>query len=73
MSIFEVWKTNRSKNLKVRYLGWSQIKYFIIESVDLNQMVVSGHLDNGEAASYSFTSDYFEVYYPGAEFKNGLV
>jgi hypothetical protein len=73
MSIYEVWKKNESKNLKVRYMGWSQIKYFTIDSIDLESRRVFGHLDTGESATYNFSSDHFELYYPGAELNCMLV
>lgn len=73
MSIFEVWKTSKTKGLKVRYLGWTQIRYLSIVTVDYDKMKVYGYLDNGEAASYSFNSDHFEIYYHGAENNNILV
>jgi hypothetical protein len=73
MSILELWNSKKTKGLKVRYQGWSQIKYFCIDSVDHDSRVVYGHLDNGEAASYSFSCDHFELYYYGAENNSLLV
>ncbi len=53
------------KNLQIRYYAWSNIKFFKITKVD--QDFAYGKLDSGEVIQFSLDSDFWEVYFVGAE------
>lgn len=73
MTIYETWAMSKKQNLKVRYKGWSNIKYFTCESINFETQTIHGYLDTGEVIHYGFNTKYFEIYYPGAEFNAILV
>lgn len=54
--------------LKIRYVDWTNIKYFQVQAIDVGKRLVHGFFDNGEEGVFDLYSDFWELYNPNFEY-----